>query len=101
MDKPPRDLENACMIVCKHVRFSGRVQGVGFRFTTQGVARGFEVTGYVRNLPSGAVEVVAQGDEADVRSFLQAIEQRMSGYIHDRLEQDQPVADYSGFTIRY
>ena len=53
--------------------YSGRVQGVGFRYTVCGIARGFEVKGYVRNLPGGVVEVVAEGEGAELERFLEAI----------------------------
>ena len=55
--------------VRRRVYFSGRVQGVGFRFTCQSLARGFEVAGYVRNLPDGRVELVAEGETASSTRF--------------------------------
>ena len=48
------------MTVCKQVRYSGQVQGVGFRYTAQRLAEGYAVSGYVRNLPEGDVELVAE-----------------------------------------
>ena len=64
--------------------FSGRVQGVGFRFTVQRISRRFEVTGTVRNLPDGKVEVIAEGDEAELKDFLNAIRASdLSDYIQD------------------
>ena len=45
-----------------HILYEGRVQGVGFRYTTKSVANGFEVTGTVRNLTDGRVELVAEGE---------------------------------------
>lgn len=55
------------------VYFSGRVQGVGFRFTAEHIAKKFPVTGYVRNLSDGRVEVVAEGEEEALTGFLAAI----------------------------
>ena len=46
---------------CRRIIFHGRVQGVGFRYTTHRIARGFPVTGFVRNLTDGTVELVACG----------------------------------------
>lgn len=47
--------------VAKHIIFTGRVQGVGFRFTAYSIARRCQLTGFVRNLPNGSVEMLAQG----------------------------------------
>ena len=48
--------------IARHIVFSGRVQGVGFRFTAHRIALRYELTGFVRNLPDGTVEVVAEGE---------------------------------------
>jgi len=66
--------------------FRGTVQGVGFRFTTRSVARGFAVTGTVRNRVDGSVEVVAEGAEEDLRAFLAAVEAERRGDIRERTE---------------
>jgi acylphosphatase len=55
------------------VFYSGRVQGVGFRYQTKQLATGYDVTGYVRNLPDGRVELLVEGEETEVRMFQQAI----------------------------
>ena len=66
------------------VFFSGTVQGVGFRFTAERLARRFPVTGFVRNLDDGRVEVTAEGDEKSLVGFLTAIrESGMKSYIRD------------------
>ena len=56
-----------------HVLYSGRVQGVGFRYTVKSVALGFEVTGIVRNLPDGRVELLAEGPREELEAFQRAI----------------------------
>jgi acylphosphatase len=64
--------------------YSGTVQGVGFRYTTKTVATGFEVTGTVRNLPDGRVEVIAEGVRAELEAFRTAIRDAgLSGFIRD------------------
>jgi acylphosphatase len=89
------------MKVCKHAYYSGRVQGVGFRFTAQHVAEGFAVTGFVRNLPDGSVEVLAEGLAEQVDGFLSALSQRMAEYIEKvRVEEEVPQ-NLRGFRIRY
>ncbi|MCI0458042.1 MAG: acylphosphatase [Gemmataceae bacterium] len=89
------------MTVCKHVRYSGRVQGVGFRYTTQRLAESFPVAGFVRNLPDGDVEVVAEGEAAQVEAFLAALGRQMAGYIQQCTQQEQTPGGYKGFRIRY
>jgi len=83
------------------VWFSGRVQGVGFRFTALQVAREFEVAGYVENLYDGRVCIEAEGEERDVRDFIAAVEERMHGYIR-QVERAgrRRAAQFRGFTIR-
>ena len=81
--------------------FSGDVQGVGFRYTTQGVARDFDVAGYVRNLPDGRVELVVEGDEAEIARLLNAIGQKMESFIKNRSDFDSPpTGEFSSFSIR-
>jgi acylphosphatase len=53
-----------------HVFVSGRVQGVNFRWNTKIVADNLGVKGWVRNLPDGRVEIVAEGDEDKIKKFL-------------------------------
>ena len=78
--------------VCKRVLYSGRVQGVGFRYTAQGLAAGRPITGYVRNLASGEVELVAEGEAAAVEDYLAALGQRMSHTIAGtRVENVEPL----------
>lgn len=62
-------------LIRKHVIFKGRVQGVGFRYYCQGIARRMELTGWVRNLYNGDVEMEVQGDERDVEMYLYKINQ--------------------------
>lgn len=58
-----------------HVLYSGKVQGVGFRYTTRQIAARFAVTGFVKNLGDGRVELVAEGTQEEVERFLRAIRQ--------------------------
>ena len=64
------------------VFYEGRVQGVGFRYTTRRVAAGFDVAGYVRNLADGRVELVASGEDEEVNDFLTALrDSELAGHI--------------------
>jgi len=53
--------------------YSGRVQGVGFRYTVRSLTTGFNVTGTVRNLADGRVELVAESEKEELQAFLKAI----------------------------
>jgi acylphosphatase len=84
-----------------HIFYSGNVQGVGFRYTVKSVAAGYEVTGFVRNLPDGRVELLAEGSKDELEAFRQAI--RDSGLEHFvRQEQaawSDATGEYRGFEI--
>ena len=56
-----------------HVHYSGRVQRVGFRYTVRSLVPGYDVIGTIRNLPDGRVELVAEGERAELEEFLQAV----------------------------
>jgi acylphosphatase len=84
------------------VFYEGRVQGVGFRYTARRVAAGFDVAGYVRNLPDGRVELVASGDADEVDGFLEALrESELAGHIDQAAVADiAKPAGLRGFEIR-
>ena len=83
--------------------YSGRVQGVGFRYSAREVACGFEVTGSVRNLPDGRVELVAEGNEEEVKAFLEAIHQSQLGnYIRgEDVNWGEASGEFMRFEIRF
>ena len=84
------------------VQFEGRVQGVGFRYTTQSVAKSYEVVGYVQNLPDGRVKLVAEGVRQEVDRFLKDLTGRMEGYIRDQTRMDGPATgDFTQFGVRH
>jgi acylphosphatase len=81
--------------------YSGRVHGVGFRVTVRSLACGYDVTGTVRNLPDGRVELVAEGARSELEAFLAGIDQSdLSGYIAKKHETWQPAqGKFRGFAI--
>lgn len=81
--------------------FQGRVQGVGFRATTERIARGFAVAGTVRNLNDGRVEVVAEGVSADLDAFAGAIASAFGPKVRGVEWKAEPPGEQplSGFTI--
>jgi acylphosphatase len=86
-----------------HIYFSGRVQGVGFRYSCRQVAMGFDVIGWVKNLDDGRVELWAQGQDDEVKEFLKAIdESHLKGLISKAvLEWTAPQSGLTGFSIAY
>jgi acylphosphatase len=90
-------------MVSLQVFYEGNVQGVGFRWSVRHTAKGFDVTGWVRNLTDGRVELQVTGGEDEVRGFLDRIAQ---GELHSLIRKqtenklDRPVTA-RGFEIRY
>jgi acylphosphatase len=89
------------VIVARRFIVSGRVQGVGFRFFAEDQARLEQIAGYVRNLPDGRVEALAEGDEENVERFERALHRGPRGAIVERVvSQPVPPEDRYGFSIR-
>lgn len=85
------------------IRFRGRVQGVGFRFTTCQLARSFPgVTGYVRNCPDGSVELVMEGPRAQMQELLDAIRRTFADNITDfTVRTASATGEFERFGICY
>lgn len=83
------------------VYFSGRVQGVGFRYQTLQVAKEFEISGWVANLADGRVQLEAEGRPDEVKDFVAAVQERLEGHIR-KVEQSNATRppQFTGFTIR-
>ena len=83
------------------IYYSGNVQGVGFRYTAKSVATGFEVTGTVRNLVDGRVELIAEGDKTELEAFRQAIRDAgLEHFIRDEAVQWFDASnEFRGFEI--
>lgn len=82
------------------VVFSGRVQGVGFRYTSRNVALQYDVRGYVRNLPDGRVELVLEGAEAEMDCVIEEIRRKMSAFIRGVSVQSLPATgEFDQFAI--
>lgn len=83
------------------VLYTGRVQGVGFRFTTKQVAMGFDVTGTVRNLADGRVELIVEGQKGELEEFQQAVrESGLGRFIRDESVTWGPaIGGLRGFEI--
>lgn len=83
-----------------HIFFSGTVQGVGFRFSTEDLGRELELGGWVKNLKDGRVEVVVEGYEEVLKQFFDGIKERFSRYITDtRIDWEVPTGEFESFEI--
>ena len=85
------------------VFYEGNVQGVGFRWSVRNIAKGFDITGSVRNLPNGQVELQVNGQDDEVRAFLDGIMQsELRAHIRKQTETklETPVTA-RGFEIRH
>jgi len=100
--KKPEATEEKAGAQRHEVFYSGRVQGVGFRYTTQTLAKGFAVTGFVKNLPDGRVQLVVEGQPKEIESLLAAIRKKMENNIGKTEEKASPATgEFQGFEIRY
>ena len=82
--------------------FSGRVQGVGFRYTTQNIAMRHDVRGYVRNLPDGRVELVMEGDDREMEQVVQSVRERMSDHVRNiESRVDPATGEFRQFCIKH
>jgi acylphosphatase len=97
--KESRMAETPDRQIARMVYFSGRVQGVGFRATAAALARDFPVTGWVRNLPDGRVQLLAEGPAEAVKSFLEEVRSRFRGCITREQVEDQTPSGHSRFSV--
>ena len=90
------------MIVARHFRIEGRVQGVGFRFFAEDAALREGLCGFARNLKDGGVEIEIEGDQEAVERFERAVRRGPAGARVDRVEVTilTPAARRGGFEIR-
>jgi acylphosphatase len=97
------DQSSVSVIASTQVFYEGNVQGVGFRYSIRQIAKGFDITGSVRNLNDGRVELLTTGEEDEVRAFLEAIDQsELRAHIkkHSEAPLPNPPA-FRGFEIRH
>ena len=83
--------------------YEGRVQGVGFRYSVKQIAKGFDVTGWVRNLPDGGVELQVSGESGELHAFLEAVrESELRALIkNERQNALEAPPTARGFEIRH
>lgn len=91
------------MMIAKHIFYTGRVQGVGFRYTVRQLAAGYEVAGWVKNLTDGRVELLAAARDAEeLSAFLTELRENsaVAHYIREVEEHTVPAPPgLTGFSI--
>ena len=89
-------------MVARHIIFVGRVQGVGFRFTAHRMANRHQLSGFVRNMSDGTVEMLAQGSVNDIDDCIQDLKEYYPGYIREsEIEEIPPDPQYTDFRITF
>ena len=89
-------------MTAKLIFFIGRVQGVGFRYTAHRAAIRNQLTGFVRNLPDGSVEIIAQGQTQDIDDCINDIKKSFGSYIREtRINEVPPNPRYTNFQITF
>jgi acylphosphatase len=84
-----------------HATYEGWVQGVGFRFSAERAAASSGLSGWVKNLGDGRVELVCEGREADLKGFIAKIGSIFKTYIRDaEIEWSDATGEFDGFDIR-
>ena len=88
--------------VAKHIIFTGRVQGIGFRFTALSAANHYKLTGFVRNIRNGDVEMLAQGPPDDIDKCVQEIKKTIGSYVAEvKIEDVAFDPQYKDFKITF
>lgn len=86
----------------REIHFSGRVQGVGFRYTTRSIASRYPVTGFVQNLPDGQVLLVVEGEPAELDRLLDNLRAEMKRHIRgEQLVTEKATGEFTDFSIRH
>ena len=87
--------------VCVRSLISGRVQGVGYRYSTQQKAVALGLAGWVRNLPDGRVEAVVEGNSVQVDSLVEWLQSGPPAADVEAVNtQEEPLQNFEGFEIR-
>jgi len=88
--------------IARHIIFGGQVQGVGFRFTAFNMANRHQLTGFVRKLPDGTVEMLIQGTSGAIDDCIRDIKEYFSGYIRETKIKEIPSnSQYKDFEITF
>jgi len=93
---------SASIVLRREVLYRGHVQGVGFRYSTRSIAARYAVTGFVKNLADGRVQLVVEGSAVEVDALLDEIARSMSDHIHEvQQRRDAATGAFDRFEIAY
>ncbi|MFA6320867.1 MAG: acylphosphatase [Candidatus Omnitrophota bacterium] len=85
-----------------HIFYSGSVQGIGFRYTAERLAVSLNLSGWVKNLPDGRVEVICEGKESDIGAFLAKIDDVFKGYVRSAdADWSEATGEFEQFDVRF
>lgn len=85
-----------------HILFTGRVQGVGFRFTAENIANELGVVGWVKNLRDGRVELLVESEEENLNELTERIHKYFSQYINDMdIQWLMATGEFNDFRIKF
>ena len=85
-----------------HIFYSGSVQGVGFRYAAERAANLLDLTGWVKNLSDGRVEIFVEGDKPALEGFLQKMSEVFKGYVRDiDVQWSEPTGEFTFFDVRF
>ena len=85
-----------------HAYYSGSVHGVGFRYTAERAALSLNITGWIKNMADGRVELLCEGEEGILKEFTQKIDTIFKGYIkNSEFEWGKATDEFNGFDIRF
>ena len=85
-----------------HVFYGGRVQGVGFRYTAEAIAHRLGLTGWVKNLPDGRVEIVCEGPKEKIDTLLSEVQQGLARHIQKTdCVWEAPTNEYEDFRVEF
>ena len=86
-----------------HVYYSGRVQGVGFRYTAEGLALGLKLVGWVKNMPDGRVELVCEGPKEKIEELFSRIQKSDLGPHIKKVDVswEAPKNEFKDFTVEF
>lgn len=95
--------KNAVPEARAHLCYTGRVQGVGFRYTAERFAHDLGLTGWVKNLPDNSVEIVCEGDKATIEQLLALIQKSPLGPHIKKCACDwqKPTGEFTDFQVEF